>query len=268
MELQDGSRVVGKSGDEKFEFRSEILGEMRLPLEQIASIECQPKTNAVKLTTVNGDKLAVAFTMKEIRIETSFGNVKIPVDSIRLLQVSVVGMSGRTKVGLVALWSGEGNANDSAGSCNGQLVNGVGFAPGKVGQAFDLNENFNGSFGFQGGRISRNGGYVQIPASPTLDVGKGDGFTIEGWINPTTVMPHMPVAEFTGNSGASIIGVQFWISIGSGPGCFYANIQDTDGSEHSMTSAPGFVVPNVWQHIALTYDKASGTTSFILMVPP
>ena len=39
VELQDGSRVVGKSGDEKFNFRSDILGEIKLPLEQIGSIE-------------------------------------------------------------------------------------------------------------------------------------------------------------------------------------------------------------------------------------
>jgi hypothetical protein len=90
VELQDGSRVVGKSGDEKFEFHSEILGEMKLPLEQIGLIECQPKTNTVKLTTANGDKLAVSFVTREIHIETSFGNVKVPVDTIQRLQVSVV----------------------------------------------------------------------------------------------------------------------------------------------------------------------------------
>jgi hypothetical protein len=40
--------------------------------------------------------------------------------------------------GLVALWSGEGNANDSAGGDNGELTGDATFEKGKVGQAFSL----------------------------------------------------------------------------------------------------------------------------------
>ena len=40
--------------------------------------------------------------------------------------------------GLVALWSAEGHAGDSAGNNHGKLKGGVGFAPGKVGRAFKL----------------------------------------------------------------------------------------------------------------------------------
>src|SRR5438132_1473161 len=40
--------------------------------------------------------------------------------------------------GLVSWWPGENNANDIYGSNNGTLVNGTGFAAGKVGQAFSL----------------------------------------------------------------------------------------------------------------------------------
>lgn len=272
VELQDGSRVVGKSGDEKFQFRSEILGELKLPLEQISSIECQPKTNSAKLKTVNGDTLAVVFAMKEIRIETSFGNIKIPVGSIRRLQVSAAGMSGRTKRGLVALWSGEGNADDSAGGCNGQLVNGVGFAPGKVGQAFDLNENFNGGFGpdggngfrFQGGRFNRGGGYVLIPVCPTLDVGKGDGFTIECWIKPTTVTVQQLITEYErvlGTADGADIGIDFVIQASS---ILDANIVDVNQTGHEISTPANLLVAGVWQHIALTYDKASGLAAFYI----
>ncbi len=41
--------------------------------------------------------------------------------------------------GLVALWQGEGNADDAVGTHDGTLVGDVKFAPGKVGQAFKLN---------------------------------------------------------------------------------------------------------------------------------
>jgi hypothetical protein len=278
VELQDGSRVVGKSGDEKFEFRSEILGGLKLPLEQIASIECQPKTNAVKLTAVNGDKLALAFLTTEIHIETSFGKVKVPADSIRRMQISASNASGRTKSGLVALWSAEVNANDSVGNCNGQLMNGVGFMPGKVGQAFDLNENVNGSFGggggygvgIQAGRIYRgNGGFVLIPASPDLDVGKGDGFTMECWIKPASVSRVMVIFENErelGTGNGADVGLGFAIHNTlpngmSGP-CLYANILDDGSNAHEIVTPAGVLTAGNWQHIALTYDKVSGIAAF------
>src|SRR6266852_2988243 len=41
--------------------------------------------------------------------------------------------------GMVAWYTGEGNANDFLGNNNGTLQNGAAFAAGKVGQAFSLN---------------------------------------------------------------------------------------------------------------------------------
>jgi hypothetical protein len=187
------------------------------------------------------------------------------------MQVSAAGMAGRTTAGLVALWSGEGNANDSVGGCNGQLVNGVGFMPGKVGQAFDLNEGFNDGFGIPSGRSSRGGGYVLIPASPTLDVGKGDGFTIEGWINPTTTANPMPIVIYErdlGTGNGADVGMLFYISIAppaaTGPGCLVANVGDTDDVSHIISSIPGLVTSGVWQHVALSYDKSSGIGAIYL----
>lgn len=269
IELQDGSRVVGKAGDKKFEFRSDILGEIKLPLEQIGSIECQPKTNEVKLTAANGDKLAVTFLTSEIHIETSFGSVKIPVDSMRRLQVSAAGVSGRTRAGLVALWSGEGNANDSVGNCNGQLMNGVGFAPGKVGQAFDLNENFNNGFGvgsvysggLQSGRFNRSGGgggFVLIPANPALDVGKGDGFTIACWIKPDAYTVNAgngagaPIIEW---DSATQDGLDLWVYMGT----LLGGIRNTNAATTvTLQSASGLLSTSSFQHVAFTYDKSSG----------
>jgi Concanavalin A-like lectin/glucanases superfamily len=45
-------------------------------------------------------------------------------------------LRGHLPLGLVALWSGDGNANDSVGGNNGQLLHQAGFAAGKVGKAF------------------------------------------------------------------------------------------------------------------------------------
>ena len=243
VELRDGSRVVGTSLDEKYVFHSEILGELKLPLGRIRSLESLPKTNLFKIDTIGGDQLTAVFAMKEIRLETSFGKVSPSVETIRRMLVTPSGPADQTKLGLVALWPGDGNYLDTINGNSAMPVGEVSFNEGIHGQSF----SFNG-----------NGAYLRIPANPTCDVGKGEGFTLEGWINPVTLMRNMPVAEYTGNPGSSVSGVQFWISIGGGPGCFYANIVGSDGTGHMMTSSAGLVVANVWQHVALSYDKSSG----------
>jgi len=253
-ELQDGSRVVGKSGDINFEFRSGILGELKLPLEQISSVECQPKTNSVKLKTANGDILEVTFTMKEVRVDTSFGNIKIPVDSIRRLQVSAAGMSGRTKMGLVALWSGEGNGIDAINDNTANPVGDVTFTSGKQGQAFF----FNG-----------NSAYLRIQAGSSLDVGQGGGFTIEGWINPIIAAKSMLMFEFErelGTASGSDVGLQLGIhrTPPNQIGCLFANIKDVDDGDHIFSSSANQLVPGTWQHFALTYEKASGKAMLYL----
>ena len=62
----------------------------------------------------------------------------------RRLTVAVVPPPGKLPTGLVALWSGEGNANDSVGGNNGTLTGSATFGPGKVGQGFVFDGN-NGS---------------------------------------------------------------------------------------------------------------------------
>ncbi|HVU09389.1 MAG TPA: LamG-like jellyroll fold domain-containing protein [Verrucomicrobiae bacterium] len=66
--------------------------------------------------------------------------------------------------GLVAWWQAESNALDSVGSNNGIVTNGVSYAAGKVGTAF----NFDGTNGF-----------IQVPDNPAL---KPTNLTIEAWI--------------------------------------------------------------------------------------
>jgi Concanavalin A-like lectin/glucanases superfamily/Immunoglobulin I-set domain/NHL repeat len=150
--------------------------------------------------------------------------------------------------GLVSWWPGERTGIDIMGTNNGTLVGGVTFGPGEVGQAFE----FNGT-----------SDYVSIPASPTLDVGQGPGLTIETWIQPADLSQRRPLVEWNADSPTVNIGVHFWISQGSpygpGAGCLYANVQDTSGNLHYFASAAGILTTHQFQHVALTYDKASGT---------
>lgn len=252
VELQDGSRVVGKSGDKNFLFKSDMLGEMKLPLAKVRSVECQAKTNAARLTTAGGDTLMVQFAMKDIRVETTFGDVKLAVDSIRSVKVSIPGMAGKVRPGMVALWSGEGNASDATGDNNGVLEGGMDFAPGKVGQAFLFNDT---------------SADVKIPASQGLDVGMGNGFTIAMWINPKDVLVQHPLVEWGDRqTPENLEGVHFWISVNSGtgqggPGSLCGNVVDLDHVSHTLYSARGILRADTFQHVALTYDKTTGNAA-------
>ncbi|HSY16849.1 MAG TPA: immunoglobulin domain-containing protein, partial [Candidatus Acidoferrales bacterium] len=151
--------------------------------------------------------------------------------------------------GIVGWWPGEGTANDIIGGNNGVLLGGIGFATGEVNQGFNFNNT---------------NAYVSVPVATNLDVGAGGGFTLEAWINPADVTQTEPIFEW--NNGVWW-GVHFHISPGQpttgspgpgGPGQLYANIVDTGGGWHQMGSAAGVVTANVFQHVALTYDNASG----------
>ena len=143
--------------------------------------------------------------------------------------------------GCVDWWPGEGNANDVVGTNNGTLMNGVGFAPGEVGQAFV----FNGS-----------STYMRVPASSSLDVGQGSGFTIEAWVNPVdTNHQVVDLAEWNNNAGAC--GVSLMLSVGAF-GDLFASVTDTTGANHNIDSAGGLISPNSFQHLVLTYDKTAG----------
>jgi len=147
--------------------------------------------------------------------------------------------------GMVSWWRGENNGLDSFGTNNGTLQGGIGFAAGKVGQAFSFNNTNND---------------VMIPASSSLNVGAGGGFTIEGWINPSDISQTHPIAEWNPGDGTTW-GVHFHIistaAFGTTPGTLYANIISSSANNEFYT-AGGVLTSNVFQHVALTYDKTSG----------
>lgn len=149
-----------------------------------------------------------------------------------------------TTMDLVSWWPAEVDVLDAIGNNHGGYVGAMNRASGKTGLAF----NFDTA-----------GAYVTIPAAASLNVGANAGFTVEAWIYPTDIASAHPVFEWgrVNNNW----GVHFWISVnlaGGGSGSLYANVADTGGGGHSFSSAPGRVPANVWTHVALTYDKASG----------
>ena len=145
--------------------------------------------------------------------------------------------------GLVGWWRAEGNANDSAGTDEGISEGGLAYAPGEVGQAFV----FNGT-----------DADVHIPASATLNVGAGSGMSVEAWIKPAEVNAQHPLVEWNGGS----FGAELWLGVipplGTGAGCLYGALVDANRRPNAISSAGGLVVPNAWQHVAMTYDKTTG----------
>src|ERR1700722_677374 len=168
VELRDGSRIVGTSVEKNFKFYSELLGDLKLAVREIRSVEFT-STNSTKLTMVNGDVLKVSFVGSEFGVKTSFGKVELPVDSVRGLMMSANAGLNSHPAGLVALWSGENNGKDSVGGNDAIVPAGITYSPSKTGLGF----NFDGT-----------ANRVIVPNAPALNFGAGQDFSIEGWIQP------------------------------------------------------------------------------------
>ncbi|MDB6035005.1 MAG: hypothetical protein JWM16_5343, partial [Verrucomicrobiales bacterium] len=143
-------------------------------------------------------------------------------------------------VGLVSSWKGEGSALDSVDGNHGVIAGTMAYASAKVGQGFSYSGTAN---------------YVRVPASSNLNVGLGGGFTLEGWINPSSAPSQMPIFEWGTVNGN--VGLQFWTS-SYGTANLFANLVDAQGADHLFYSANNVLVSQQFQHVALTYDKASG----------
>lgn len=142
--------------------------------------------------------------------------------------------------GLVSWWKGEGSTLDQIGTNNAILQGNLTFAPGLVGTAF---------------RLNATNAALKIPASPRLNVGASNGFTIESWINLSNSAARSPIFEW--NNGLGSMGVHMWVAPDNA-GELFANVPSTGGATHTFRSAPGLIPSGVYQHVALTYNKTSG----------
>jgi serine/threonine protein kinase len=150
--------------------------------------------------------------------------------------------------GCVAWWSCETNLFDLIGTNNGIPTQGIGFSAGLTGAALQLDGQED---------------LILIPASDSLNVGKGSGFTLEAWINPSKVSFGRPIFEWN-TDASSKIGLHFWIGHPDSPnGYLFANLYDGT-YDRIIQTAPGTIVANSFQHVALTYDKASGVARLFI----
>jgi hypothetical protein len=135
--------------------------------------------------------------------------------------------------GIVGMWRGEGNANDSVGGNHGINLGGVTYAAGTVGQAFDV--------------VPALGRRIRIPDNPVFEL--TNSLSVEGWIRL---------------SGAG--NVIFWRGdrrSGLDP---YALSLDGSTNLHFLISdevsyAQAGPVPltiGAWHHVAATLDGSTG----------
>jgi hypothetical protein len=88
IELQDDSRLVGKSPDDMLRFHSAALGDMQLPWAGIRSIENPRGADTLQILGTNGDSIAVQFPSNILHLETDFGPTDLPVKLIRSVKVT------------------------------------------------------------------------------------------------------------------------------------------------------------------------------------
>lgn len=144
---------------------------------------------------------------------------------------------------LVGWWRFESNALDHVDSNAGVLLPFLEFVHGAVGQSLFLSR----------------GGFVRVPVSGDLDVGRGEGFTVEGWMIPSssTTQPMIAWSSETWKGPTGTHGVSFQRAATNG---LVADLVDTNGVSHVITS-PQLAPLGGWQHVALTYDQASGVAT-------
>jgi hypothetical protein len=173
-----------------------------------------------------------------------------------LLAMSVAGFASAECLDppedVVAWWPADNSADDVVGDNDAVPGPATTFEDGEAGHAFSLNGTASAA--------------VTVPADPVLDVGSATGLTIELWVNPASNAAREPVIEWNRKSGSPNWGVHLWLAtIHTDPnphaGNVYANLVDTTGAAHIMHSANGFIEAGVFQHVALTYDKASGAAT-------
>jgi hypothetical protein len=169
----------------------------------------------------------------DVVASNQFGWATSRVATLSIIPSSNTNCAVSAPSGLVSCWAGEGNANDSVGTNNGTLENGVTFVPGEVGEAFRLNG------------VNQ---FISVPASPSWGFGT-NSFTLELWANFSSISgPQTMLAndEGGGNTHKWI----FWLN-GS-------TLQLFGGDEtNSFTIISEAFSPLLgeWYHIALTRSE-------------
>ncbi len=148
--------------------------------------------------------------------------------------------------GLIGWWPGDGNTFDIQLGSNGVLMNGAGFGPGLVRQAF---------------RFDGDDDFVDVADTPALHA-IATAVTVDAWINPRA-LPFGEGFVFARRDPQVSEGVSLFIN---NDGYLRTQMQ-TEGSvgfSEADSAAPVIRFNGQWQHIAVTADTATGQVALYL----
>lgn len=139
--------------------------------------------------------------------------------------------------GLVAWWPAEGESVDIVSGNNGTAMNGVSFAPGKVGQAF----SFNGS-----------ASYIRVADNPSLHC--TNALTIEAWVYPSSLGTYHNIVSKWGLIDALQTSYTTALVPDGRISLAVCASGDTSATPVVGTASTNSIAANQWTHFAATYD--------------
>jgi YD repeat-containing protein len=96
---------------------------------------------------------------------------------------------------------------------------------------------------------------ITVPPSPSLDLGAGNSFTIEFWMNSADVSRSVRLLGW--HSGLDVFPEDQGVNIFQSGGNLHAQIYDVNNVSHEMVAFTS-LVNNTWTHVAVTYDRNAG----------
>jgi uncharacterized delta-60 repeat protein/uncharacterized repeat protein (TIGR01451 family) len=174
------------------------------------------------------------------------GDFSAPAYVVRLLSTpTITPVCSGVPGGIISWWPGEGNAQDIVGHYDGALQNGATFGSGMVGQAFSLD-------GIDDAIVVSNNAALN-PAS----------ITVEAWIKPNSV-PAGTLADVVTKWGFDATVDSYFLGLLNSGGAVKVLGGIGDGATGDSGFSGGTVTLNTWNHIAMTYDAASGLNRLYL----
>ena len=148
--------------------------------------------------------------------------------------------------GLIGWWPGDGTAADIQLGNNGVLMNGAGFGPGLVKQAF---------------RFDGDDDFVDVADTPALHA-IGTALTVDAWINPQ-ILPYGAGFVFARRDPLVSEGISLFIN---NDGYLRTQMQTEGSVGFSEADSADTVIRfnGQWQHIAVTADTATGRIALYL----
>jgi hypothetical protein len=170
LNLTDGSRIIGTTELATVPLHSESIGDVKVPLQKIASLKFGDDHKTATVTLSNGDKFDGTVNLSTIVVETVFGTIHVALKQLRDLQVGVdvgryaiqtsstirnyVEVPASDTFDITASWTLEFWAKISGG--NGELISPIMRGGDECGSAAAISiDVYNGSVQF--GAIDANG---------------------------------------------------------------------------------------------------------------